>query len=209
MTPFLEPLSPEEEKYYLEQYRKGDKKAKDVLIERNMRLVAHVVRKYICSEREMEELISVGTIGLIKAVQTFEASKGNKLVTYAAKCIDNELLMMIRGEKKKAKDVSLYEPVGTDKEGNAIRLMDMMESEDPDMADECDRRQKIRWLKEAMGRVLKGREYEIICMRYGLDGKKEKTQREVAERFHISRSYVSRLEKKAIEKMRADYEKRT
>jgi len=208
LTPFLEPLTPEEEQYYLAQREKGDKSAEDVLIERNMRLIAHVVKKYASPERELEELISIGTIGLIKAVQTFEVSKGNKLVTYAAKCIDNELLMMIRGEKKKAKDVSLYEPIGMDKEGNAIRLMDMIESEDIDVVEVCDKQEKIVWLRESIREVLSDREYEIIAMRYGLDGEKEKTQREVAELFGISRSYVSRLEKKALEKMKNDYERK-
>lgn len=206
MTPFLEPLSPEEEQYYLERYRAGDDEAKDQLTLHNMRLVAHIAKKYACPERDLEELISVGCVGLIKAVQTFRPDKGSKLGTYIARCVQNEILMLMRSERKKSRDVSLYEPIGTDKEGNPVELVDVMEAEDEDIAESCDRKDKLRWLHGSVGRVLSGREYDIIAMRYGLDGRKEKTQREVAAIFGISRSYVSRIEKKALGKLRKDYE---
>ena len=178
MKTFLEPLTPDEEKIYIEKMRLGDKKAKDILIERNLRLVAHVVKKYYDENRENQDLISIGIVGLIKAVNTYNPDKGNRLVTYAAKCIENELLMMLRAEKKRSKDVSLNEPIGTDKEGNTISLIDVVENDEMDTLE------------------------QIIVWRYGLDGKKPMTQKKVGEKLGISRSYVSRIEKRALEKLK-------
>ena len=178
----MEPLTPDEEKIYIEKMRLGDKKAKDILIERNLRLVAHVVKKYYDENRENQDLISIGIVGLIKAVNTYNPDKGNRLVTYAAKCIENELLMMLRAEKKRSKDVSLNEPIGTDKEGNTISLIDLVQ--------------------KYVAQILNEREKEIIVWRYGLDGKKPMTQKKVGEKLGISRSYVSRIEKRALEKLK-------
>lgn len=206
MKAFQNPLSPEEEKYYLEQLRNGDSSAKDLLIERNMRLVAHLVKKYNYADRDVEDLISIGTIGLIKAVNTFNGDKGSRLVTYAAKCIDNELLMMLRSEKKRARDTSIYEPLGTDSEGNSISLMDVLESDELDIIEEMELDANIKKLNGLIKDVLTERERQIICLRYGLGDGHEVTQREIAERFGISRSYVSRLEKKALKRLREAYE---
>jgi len=203
---FQNPLSPEEEKYYLERLKSGDNSAKDLLIERNMRLVAHLVKKYNYADRDVEDLISIGTIGLIKAVNTFNGDKGSRLVTYAAKCIDNELLMMLRSEKKRARDTSIYEPLGTDSEGNSISLMDVLESDELDIIEEMELDANIKKLNGLIKDVLTERERQIICLRYGLGDGHEVTQREIAERFGISRSYVSRLEKKALKKLREAYE---
>lgn len=205
MKTFPEPLTKEEEKDYFRKYKEGDQKAKDILVERNLRLVAHVVKKYYQSEREMEELISIGTVGLIKAINSFDNTKGNRLVTYASKCIDNEVLMMLRNEKKHTRDVSLFEPIGTDKEGNEINLLDIIEFQGKDILDEYDRRENIKWLYENIEKVLDKREQEIIYMRYGLRGNTEITQRQAALKLNISRSYVSRMEKKALEKLRENY----
>ena len=206
MKAFQNPLSPEEEKYYLERLKSGDNSAKDLLIERNMRLVAHLVKKYNYADRDVEDLISIGTIGLIKAVNTFNGDKGSRLVTYAAKCIDNELLMMLRSEKKRARDTSIYEPLGTDSEGNSISLMDVLESDELDIIEEMELDANIKKLNELIKDVLTERERQIICLRYGLGDGHEVTQREIAERFGISRSYVSRLEKKALKRLREAYE---
>ena len=206
MKAFQNPLSPEEEKYYLERLKSGDNSAKDLLIERNMRLVAHLVKKYNYADRDVEDLISIGTIGLIKAVNTFNGDKGSRLVTYAAKCIDNELLMMLHSEKKRARDTSIYEPLGTDSEGNSISLMDVLESDELDIIEEMELDANIKKLNELIKDVLTERERQIICLRYGLGDGHEVTQREIAERFGISRSYVSRLEKKALKRLREAYE---
>lgn len=206
MKAFQNPLSPEEEKYYLERLKSGDMSAKDLLIERNMRLVAHLVKKYNYADRDVEDLISIGTIGLIKAVNTFNGDKGSRLVTYAAKCIDNELLMMLRSEKKRARDTSIYEPLGTDSEGNSISLMDVLESEDVDVIEEMELDANIKKLNSLLKDVLTERERQIICLRYGLYNGHEVTQREIADKFNISRSYVSRLEKKALKRLREAYE---
>ena len=202
MKTFLEPLTPDEEKIYIEKMRLGDKKAKDILIERNLRLVAHVVKKYYDENRENQDLISIGIVGLIKAVNTYNPDKGNRLVTYAAKCIENELLMMLRAEKKRSKDVSLNEPIGTDKEGNEISLLDVMEGPAVDVVEEYSTRESIRHVLGSMKTVLTEKEYEVICCRFGLFGKREQTQREIARHLHISRSYVSRIEKNALHKLR-------
>lgn len=206
MKAFQNPLSPEEEKYYLERLKSGDKSAKDLLIERNMRLVAHLVKKYNYADRDVEDLISIGTIGLIKAVNTFNGDKGSRLVTYAAKCIDNELLMMLRSEKKRSRDTSIYEPLGMDSEGNSISLMDVLESDEHDIIEEMELDANIKKLNGLIKDVLTERERQIICLRYGLGDGHEVTQREIAERFGISRSYVSRLEKKALKRLREAYE---
>ncbi|MCR5837435.1 MAG: RNA polymerase sporulation sigma factor SigK [Lachnospiraceae bacterium] len=202
MILFEEPLTREEEKRYLELLQQGDKEAKDILIERNLRLVAHVVKRYAKDEKEMEELISVGTIGLIKAINTFNAGKGNKLATYAARCIENEILMMFRSEKKKSKEVSLNEPIGTDKEGNTINLIDVIEEKNSDVYIKIENSENIERLKVYMEKYLTGREKEVIRKRYGIDGEDVLTQKKIGEMYDISRSYVSRIEKKALGKLK-------
>ena len=194
MKTFLSPLTMEQESECLKKMKNGDLEARNELIERNMRLVAHVAKKYQSQEDEMEDLISIGTIGLIKAVETYKEDYGSRLATYAARCIDNELLMHFRAKKKTSKEVSLYEPIGTDKEGNQIQLLDVVELLEQD--------RKVRRLNEIIPQTLSGRELFIIINRYGLYGKKTMTQREIARKLGISRSYVSRIEKRAIEKLR-------
>ena len=202
MKTFQKPLTVEEERYYLKKFQEGDLKAKDILIERNLRLVAHVVKKYQGLEEDLDDLISIGTIGLIKAVETYKEDYGSRLATYAARCIDNELLMHFRAKKKTSKEVSLYEPIGTDKEGNQIQLLDVVVSEDEDVVELLEQDRKVRRLNEIIPQTLSGRELFIIINRYGLYGKKTMTQREIARKLGISRSYVSRIEKRAIEKLR-------
>ena len=202
MKTFLKPLTILEEKTFLEQFRRGEQEAKRVLIERNMRLVAHIVKKYSQTDYEMEDLISIGTVGLIKAVDTFNPDRASRLGTYAAKCIDNEILMFLRAERKRGREVSLYEPIGVDKEGNAISLVDVIEAESRDMTEKVSTDQDIRRMYGAYREILSGREKQVIAMRYGLFGGKEHTQREVAAVLGISRSYVSRIEKGALLKLR-------
>ena len=202
MKTFLSPLNATEEKEYLRRRREGDPEAKKVLVERNMRLVAHISKKYQNSEEEMEDLISIGTIGLIKAVSTFQEDHGSKLATYAARCIENELLMYFRSKKKCSREVSLYEPIGTDKEGNQIQLMDIVEVDEKDVVEQLELKRQIGRLYELIPDVLDEREKEILKLRYGLRDQKPVTQREIAKKLHISRSYVSRIEKSAIEKLR-------
>jgi len=199
---FLSPLTMEQESECLKKMKNGDLEARNELIERNMRLVAHVAKKYQNPEDEMEDLISIGTIGLIKAVETYKEDYGSRLATYAARCIDNELLMHFRAKKKTSKEVSLYEPIGTDKEGNQIQLLDVVVSEDEDVVELLEQDRKVRRLNEIIPQTLSGRELFIIINRYGLYGKKTMTQREIARKLGISRSYVSRIEKRAIEKLR-------
>ena len=199
---FEKPLSAQEEKYYLAKYKEGDLEAKDILIEKNMRLVAHMIRKYMTSERDIEDLLSVGTIGLIKAVKSYDDSKSTRLATYAAKCIDNELLMMLRGNKRKSREVSIYEPIGMDKEGNEISLIEIVKMDEKDVVEEYTFRQNVDTIYNSMNKVLTKREQEIIIDRYGLFGHEETTQKELAKRMGISRSYVSRIEKKALTKLR-------
>lgn len=206
MKTFLMPLNAEEEKYYLEKMREGDLEAKHTLIERNLRLVAHISRKYQNGEEDMEDLISIGTIGLIKAISTFNYERGNRLATYAARCIDNELLMYFRGKKKTSREVSLYEPIGTDKEGNQISLMDVVESTDRDIFDIIELKGNSRKIYEMIPKVLNDREQEIIRWRYGLYNQIPVTQREIADKLGISRSYVSRIEKRALEKLKCCFE---
>ncbi len=205
MKTFLSPLNATEEKEYLRRQKEGDQEAKKVLIERNMRLVAHISKKYQNSEEEMEDLISIGTIGLIKAVSTFQEDHGSKLATYAARCIENELLMYFRSKKKSSKEVSLYEPIGTDKEGNQIQLMDIVEVDEKDVVEQLELKRQIVRLYELIPDVLDEREKEILQMRYGLKNIKPVTQREIAEKMNISRSYVSRIEKRALEKLKNNF----
>lgn len=202
MKTFLSPLTMEQESECLKKMKNGDLEARNELIERNMRLVAHVAKKYQNPEDEMEDLISIGTIGLIKAVETYKEDYGSRLATYAARCIDNELLMHFRAKKKTSKEVSLYEPIGTDKEGNQIQLLDVVVSEDEDVVELLEQDRKVRRLNEIIPQTLSGRELFIIINRYGLYGKKTMTQRKIARKLGISRSYVSRIEKRAIEKLR-------
>ncbi len=202
MKAFDRPLTAAQERQYLELFHGGDKKAKEILIEKNLRLVVHMVKKYSCSEYELEDMISIGTIGLIKAIDSFDEKKGNRLVTYAAKCIDNELLMMFRSEKKRSKEVSLNEPLGTDKEGNKICFQDITFSEDEDVVARLQNNADIAKLNKVFNSVLSDREKEILIYRYGLYGRRERTQRELADEYGISRSYVSRIEKRALERLR-------
>ena len=202
MKTFLKPLTTQEETFYLRKCRQGDKAARDVLIERNLRLVAHIVKKYQGVDEDLDDLISIGTIGLIKAVSTYDMTKGSRLATYAARCIDNELLMMLRSRKKFSREVSLYEPIGTDKEGNEISLLDIIESPPVDIVEEYSTREDIRFLLSVLKDTLSEKEYQVICLRYGLFGIEEQTQREIATQLGISRSYVSRIEKNALEKLK-------
>lgn len=206
MKTFLSPLSAQEEKRYLEQFQEGDIKAKHILVEHNMRLVAHVAKKYQNIDEDMEDMISIGTIGLIKAIDTFRADRGSKLATYAARCIDNELLMYLRSKRKSSREISLYDPIGTDKEGNQIHLLDVMEQEEPDVIERMEFDKNVRRLYELMPRVLNDRERMILCLRYGLRSQRAVTQREIARRLDISRSYVSRIEKKALQKLRQEFQ---
>lgn len=207
MKTFPKPLSHGEEKLYLKRCKEGDQTARNMLIEHNMRLVAYVVKKYQCQEYDTEDLLSVGTIGLIKAVNTFDTDKGSRLATYAARCVENEILMLLRAGKKRAREVSLFEPIGTDKDGEAVNLVDVIEMENPRTIDQLILDQDIREMYEAFDTCLTESEKQVITMRYGLFREKEHTQREVAGVLGISRSYVSRIEKKAIGKMRDVFEK--
>ena len=202
MQSFPQPLSAAQEASYLRQYQNGDMHARDILIERNLRLVAHIVKKYIHSGKETDELISIGIIGLVKAVNTYNFDKGSRLATYAALCIDNELLMLMRGDKKRSREVSLYDPIGTDKEGNEITLLSIIEHNNEDVVEQLARKQSLQKLSKIISEVLTPREYFVVIRRYGLFGHSESTQRELASQLNISRSYVSRIEKKALEKLR-------
>ena len=207
MKTFPKPLSHGEEKLYLKRCKEGDQTARNMLIEHNMRLVAHVVKKYQCQDYDTEDLLSAGTIGLIKAVNTFDVDKGSRLATYAARCVENEILMLLRAGKKRAKEVSLFEPIGTDKDGETVSLVDVIEMENPKTIDQLILDQDIKELYQAFDQKLTENEKQVISMRYGLFKGKEHTQREVAGVLGISRSYVSRIEKKAIGKMRDVFEK--
>ena len=213
MQTFQKPLSEEKEAYYIRMYLEGSKeeseKAKQILIERNLRLIAHIVKKYQNVEENPEDLISIGTIGLIKAIHTFDGTKGSKLATYAARCIDNELLMMLRARRKTARDVSLYEPIGTDKEGNEISLLDITCAEGTDAFELLSTREDVEKLRKILTDALSTRELEVIKLRYGLAGEHEMTQREIGQLMGISRSYVSRIEKKALRKLRIAFEDTT
>ena len=211
MKTFLKPLSKEEESACLEALQGSDgvkaREAKQILIERNLRLVAHIAKKYQNVDEDMEDLISIGTIGLIKAVESFDSSKNSKLATYAARCIDNELLMMLRSKKKTSREVSLYDPIGTDREGNEISLLDVTPQEQPDIVDQMELERSLGKLSGLIDTLLTEREKEIICLRYGLYGGEEVTQREIGKKLDVSRSYVSRIEKRALNKLREGFEK--
>ena len=203
MKTFQKPLSADEEQHYLLRFQRGDPEAKNILIEHNLRLVAHVAKKYQSCEEDPDDLISIGTIGLIKAISTFDLSRASKLSTYAARCIDNELLMMLRARKKRSREVSLYDPIGTDREGNEISLLDVIESPPVDVVEDCFKRDNISHLLKHIKSILSPKEYQVICCRYGLGGQEPLTQREIARDLSISRSYVSRIEKNALRKLRA------
>lgn len=201
MKSFPQPLTAAEERYYLQRYTEGDLEAKHILIERNLRLVAHIVKKYQSCEEETEDLLSIGTIGLIKGVVTFNPDKCVRLGTYAARCIENEILMHLRVRKKSSREVSLYEPIGTDREGNEIQLFDIIETED-DAHRKVALKDDVKTLYTRVESELSPRERLVLKMRYGLYHEEEYTQREIAGILGISRSYVSRIEKSAIEKLR-------
>lgn len=201
MKTFLNPLNSREEEKYLRLYKEhNDLEAKNILIERNLRLVAHIVKKYQGTE-EISDLISIGTIGLIKAINTFDSNKGSRLATYAARCIDNELLMMLRAKKKTSREISLYDPIGNDSEGNEINLLDILESSEKDICEQILLDDDKNKLYTSFEKILTKREQLIIQLRYGLFGCEETTQKDIAKQLGISRSYVSRIEKKALEKL--------
>lgn len=202
MKSFPQPLTAAEEKYYMQKYTEGDLEAKHILIERNLCLVAHIVKKYQPPPEEMEDLLSIGTIGLMKAVVTFDPDKSARLASYAARCIENEVLMYLRGKKKSSKEVSLYEPIGTDREGNEIQLFDVIEMNEEDVYRRLERKEDVIRLYQQVESVLSQRERMVLKLRYGLYNEEEYTQREIAAMLGISRSYVSRIEKSAIEKLR-------
>ncbi|WP_425542175.1 RNA polymerase sporulation sigma factor SigK [Salinibacillus aidingensis] len=197
---FPQPLSSEEEAKYLKLMKQGDEHARNMLIEHNLRLVAHIVKKYENSREDQEDLISIGTVGLIKGIESYSPDKGTKLATYAARCIDNEILMFLRSLKKTRKDVSLHDPIGQDKEGNEISLMDILKMDNPDMVEQIQTNMEIQKVHEFLN-LLDEREKEVIMKRYGLGRYKELTQREIARNLGISRSYVSRIEKRALMKI--------
>ena len=209
MKTFQKPLTSGEEAEQCRLLREGTpeevRRAKEILIERNLRLVAHIAKKYQNADEDMEDLISIGCIGLIKAIDTFDDKKG-RLATYACRCIDNELLMLLRGKKKTAREVSLFEPIGQDKEGNEIHLVDIIEQQQPDIIESMELSGNIRKLFSLLDETLTRREREILVMRYGLNGMPEATQSQIGERLGISRSYVSRIEKKALQKLRSKFE---
>ena len=198
---FKQPLSSKEEQMYLEKYLQGDIQARNILIERNLRLVAHVVKKYSPSDSDSDDLISIGTIGLIKAISSFKPDKGVRLATYAAKCIDNEILMSLRANKKRQNEVLLQDPVGKDKDGHEITLIDKLSATGEDVFEEVDMKLQLGALYKSMKYILTPREKRIIEMRYGLLGENVYTQQDIADKMNISRSYVSRIEKKAIGKL--------
>lgn len=203
---FPPPLSTKEENLCLEAVALGDKKAKDRLIKHNLRLVAHIIKKYYSAESENEELISVGTVGLIKAINTFDNSKGVRLATYASRCIENEVLMYFRNQKKTSLDISLDEPIDTDSQGNTLTLNDIIYMDDTILEDLCEKN-NVRLLIKFINEIKDNRERSIIIMRYGLDGNMPKTQNEIAEIYGISRSYVSRLETKILKNIRKRFER--
>lgn len=206
MKSFPQPLTASEEREYMQRYTEGNLEAKHILIERNLRLVAHIVKKYQTYEEETEDLLSIGTIGLIKAVVTFNPDKCVRLGTYAARCIENEVLMYLRSKRKSSRDISLYEPIGTDREGNEIQLFDIIETEEEDAHHKVELGEDIRRLYQKVESELSPRERTVLKMRYGLYNEEEYTQREIAGQLGISRSYVSRIEKSAIEKLRKHFQ---
>ena len=202
---FPEPLTSEEEKIYLEKMKNNDEEARNILIERNLRLVAHVVKKYSNTKVNQDDLISIGSIGLIKGINSFNVDKGSKLSTYVSRCIDNEILMHLRSTKKLNAEVYLNEPIGKDKDDNIVTLQEVLENDDRNIEDEVDLKMKIKKLYTKIGEVLKDREKTIIELRFGSGGHKPKTQHEIADMMGISRSYVSRIETKAIGKLSNEF----
>ena len=202
---FPKPLSAEEERHYLSLSAQGDLEARNILVERNLRLVAHVMKKYYAKTADQEDLISIGTIGLMKGVTTFDPSKGARLATYAARCVENEILMYFRSQRKSAQDVSLSDYIDTGADGAPLELMDVI-SEDRDLLEELTAREAEALVRRAVEKCLTEQERQVIRLRYGLEGEEPLRQRQVAERTGISRSYVSRIEKRALEKLRAELE---
>ena len=201
MKTFPNPLTPAKERECLERLKEGDQEARRLLIEHNMRLVAHVVKKYQYTDYDTEDLLSVGTIGLIKAVNTFKPDRGSRLATYASKCVENEILMLLRSHKKYSREVSLYEPIGVDKDGESIHLVDVIQMENEDVLEQMILDQDVRELYQAYKTCLNDNEKQVVRMRYGLFGGKEYTQREIAQAMGLSRSYISRIEKRGLEKI--------
>mgnify|MGYP000140451229 FL=1 len=201
-TAFPEPLSPEEEEKYIDLMLKGDTNARNILIEHNLRLVAHVAKKYTNYQKDSDELISIGTVGLIKGISTYKNTKGSRLATYTARCIDNEILMYLRSAKKLQNNISLQSAVGIDKEGNEVTLEEKLADPTPSVEETLSNNAEQKVLQSLIDKVLTSREKFIINLRYGLNNKQEKTQREIASSIGISRSYVSRIEKKALSKLR-------
>ena len=197
---FPRPLTAQEEAFYLERASKGDLEARNILVERNLRLVAHIMKKYYTQTSEQEDLISIGTIGLIKGISSFDASKGARLATYAARCVENEILMHFRAQRKSSQDVSLSDYIETGTDGAALSLMDVV-AEDEDLLESISARERIKEVRQAVKEQLEEREQQVISLRYGLDGNVPQRQREVAKQLGISRSYVSRIEKRALEKL--------
>lgn len=198
---FPKPLTAQEEQYYLQRSAKGDLEARNILIERNLRLVAHIMKKYYAQTSDQEDLISIGTIGLIKGISTFDPSKGARLGTYAARCVENEILMYFRSQKKSGQDVSLSDYIETGGDGAALSLMDVV-GEDEDLLENLAGREQLLRVRQAVDECLPEQERQVIVMRYGLDGQKPRRQREVAQALNISRSYVSRIEKRALGRLR-------
>ena len=198
---FPRPLSKEKEREYLERWEQGDIEARNLLVEHNLRLVSHILKKYYTQSEDNDDLISIGTIGLIKGINTYRADKGVRLATYVSRCIENEILMYFRTQKKSAGDISLSEALDMEGDGNGLAIIDVIARED-DMIERIGSREQCRLLYESIERDLTEREAEIIKMRYGLGGRQSKTQRETAQAYGISRSYVSRIEKRALEKLR-------
>lgn len=207
MKTFLEPLCAKEEKEYIRRMKEGDISARNSLIEHNLRLVAHIAKKYQSEQEDMEDLISIGIFGLMKAVMSYDDSKGSKLATYSARCIENELLMYFRSKKKRSRDVSLYEQIGTDKEGNPLQLVDIVEAKEQDVIEKLENLEVLEKLSFIIPKFLSKREQFVIIKRFGLNGQKAATQNEVAKALGISRSYVSRLEKQALKKLRKQLKK--
>ncbi len=202
---FPEPLTSEEEKIYLERLKDGDEEARNILIERNLRLVAHICKKYTTTNIEQDDLISIGTIGLIKGINSFKSDKNIRLATYAARCIENEILMFLRSNKKTKNEVYLNEPIGKDKDDNEVTLLEVLENDERSIDDEIDLKIKIKKLYQKMKEILKDREKNILELRFGLTGSSPKTQNEIASMMGISRSYVSRIETKAISKLEKEF----
>ena len=200
-------LGSAEQELLLKAIKDGNENARIQFIEGNLRLVLSVIRRFSASTENMDDLFQIGCIGLIKAISTFDPCRTSKLSTYAARCIDNELLMMLRARKKRSREVSLYEPIGTDREGNEISLLDIIESPPVDVVEDCFQRENILHLLRHIAEILSPKEYHVICCRYGLNGQEPRTQREIARELSISRSYVSRIEKNALQKLRTLFPK--